>query len=274
MDNPWDFQLFRERPFLKIEEDIIIPVSKDYLLDQIYQSMYWKIRRCYPAEDENFIRFYGKVFEVYIQNMGKEASNKAKLKYSFINEYKYNRGSRSPDAFLMLGDKLLVIECKGKSVTETSKVKGEPSSIEKDFQRLVVDPYNQVIMRLLEIKEQTNEPIDLSKIKGYYIIIINHSNFPHLALYEDRKVKMINSEERLPLKYFDHFEIEEFELLCSLIGRTNRKPIFRVLDQHFEFCPGLEFKNFLHTYHYPVRLSENIRKNAREIIDYSLRRLL
>lgn len=274
IQNPWDFRLFKEKPLLKLEENKILPVSMNYLLDQLYLSLYWKIRRCYPRQDLNFIRFYGRPFEIYIQNLLKDATDKAKLKYSFIKEFPYDRGQRrSPEAFLLLGDKLLVIEGKAKSVTESSAIDGDPDSIEKDFERLIVDPYIQVISRLSEIREKIRDPIDLSKIKSYYIIIVNQNDFPHLKPFEDRMFEMIDAQKQLPIKYFCHFEVEEFEQLCLLIGLTNKKPIFKILDQHIQSCPYLGFKNFLHAFHYRVKWSENMRDAARELIDYSLRKL-
>ena len=142
MDNSWDFRLFSRKPFLRLNENLIIPVSLQYLSDQLFSSLYWKIRNCYPGNDSKFIRFFGRPFEIYLQNLLSDASNSSNIRYCLIPEFSYNNGqSRSPDAMLKLGDKLLVIEGKAKGVTEPSAIYGDPKKIETDFNRLVHDPY-------------------------------------------------------------------------------------------------------------------------------------
>jgi len=274
MDNSWDFRLFSAKPFLRFNENLIIPVSLQYLGDQLFSSLYWKIRRCYPGHDSNFIRFFGRPFEIYLQNLLNDASNSSNLRYEFIPEFSYNNGqSKSPDAMLKLGNKLLVIEGKAKGVTEPSAIYGDPKTIETDFNRLVCEPYNQVINRLIEIRNDTTPPDDLLGVNEFYIIVVNQNDFPHLPTFEDRVRATMLEEKRVKIKYYCHFDIEEFEQLCYLIGRSAKKPIFRILDNHYRDYPNVNFKNFLFTAHHPVKRPKKTKRAAQEFIECGLRRL-
>ncbi len=273
LENPWDFRLFREKPFYQQEKSLIIPVSLHYLSDQLFSSLYWKIRRCYSKQDTNFIRFFGRPYEIYIQKLLAEASNNSRTKYTIVPEFTYSNGqNRSPDGMLILGQKLLVIEGKAKGVSELSAIDGDPNAVEKDFAKLVADPYNQVVRRLVEIANDPKSPTALHTIKEVYIIVVNQNDFPHIPPFEERIRANIAEEDRINISYYSHFDIEEFEHLCYLIGRPVKKQIFRILDNHHKFYPDLSFKNFLFGAHLPVKRPEYLNVAAREFIDRSSNR--
>jgi len=252
IESPWNFSLFRQKPILKLDDNRIIPVSYEFLSNQLFSSLYWKIRQCYSSSDDKFQRFFGRPLEIYIQQLLQNAAESSGLDYEFIPEFKYDKNQRSsPDAMLRLGNKLLAVECKAKGVTDLSSIDGKPDSIEYDYNRLINDPYEQLIKRLKELKAGKST-YDFSNVNSYYLLTVNQKDFPHVKPYEDKIINRISNEDQLSIKYFGHCDIEEIELLAYLIGRPGNKPIFNILDNHHKLEPYQSLKNFLFTSSLPM----------------------
>ena len=205
--------------------------------------------------------------EIYIQQLLENAAASSELDYEFIPEFKYDKNQRSsPDAMLRLGNKLLAVECKAKGVTDLSAIDGNPDSIEKDFNRLVIDPYEQLIKRLKELK-LGKSIYDFSNVNSYYLVTVNQKDFPHVKPYEDRIINRASNEDQLSVKYFGHCDIGEIELLAYLIGRPGKKLIFNILDNHHKLEPYQSLKNFLFGSSLPLRKPKYIIDATNEFTD-------
>lgn len=275
-ESPWDYKLFQRKPLFIMDSGVYIAISKSYLVKQIFASLYWNIRNCYPNENTNFLRFFGRPFEIYLTELIRKASEKSGLPYEFLPQFEYGTKrfkKKSPEVILKLGNKLLAIEGKAKSMTEKSIIDGEPSAIDKDFEKLVMQPFRQLHNRLLELFNGESQ-YDFSDIKEIHLISVSQiGGFPTIKPFESKMSSYIETNSKLPISTYCHMDIEEFEVLCNLIGRNARKPIFRILENKQKNHPYIPFKNFLLISSLPCNRPEFLSVFAKEFLE-ELKRLL
>ncbi len=246
IDFSWNFQKFREKPLLMVNDKEFLPFSLKLLQEQLYIGLFHKVRHIYPENDTRFLSFYGKPFEKYTQILMKESIERTKLNYEFIPEFRYKKTKDSPDIMIRLGDKLLAIEVKNYRLLLPSITEGNIDTISSDINRMVVKPLKQVFDRIQELISHDHESI--LGVNEIYLMVVTQGHFPTLAPYEQRINQELQSYYNNSIKGYYHLDIEEFEMLCQLVER--RRPIFKVLDNKNK-NKLIPFKNFLrdNTYH-------------------------
>ncbi|UWG98012.1 hypothetical protein LPY66_04185 [Dehalobacter sp. DCM] len=246
IEYPWNYQCFKDKPFFQFEDKTIIPISGKMFTEQVFHELFYRVRNCYDEDDVRFISFFGRPFEIYIANLLENCAKMSSLKYEVIKEFRYGKDNskKSPDAFLKLEKKLIVIEAKSQRIKADAIEINDNSLLEKEKQRLVLSPLKQMCNRLSEIMI-CECPIDLSSISEIYLIIINVSDFPTLPPIEKEFSEQLKEYSNLPIRGFIHLNIIEYEILCYLLSRKNGRPITRILENYIDTYEKTSFRNFL-----------------------------
>lgn len=246
LSKTWDFSSFISKPFLLLNNKEFLPLSMYLIKKEFFDRFFYKVRDVYPKDDERFLSFFGKPFEIYAQNLLEESIS-PKLKYKCVKSFKYGeKGNKdSPDIMLRLGNRLIVIEVKSLRLSFRTVFESTNKSVEKDINRLIIKPLKQASSRVKEMFDFDMQFLDgvdeldfiilgngnIPKIKGHNTFIKNEVD-PHLS--------------KLPakVKSYNYFSIEEFECFCSLTEK--KKPVFKVLEGYFYETELFEnFKKFL-----------------------------
>ncbi|SEM52801.1 Nuclease-related domain-containing protein [Mesobacillus persicus] len=255
LDSKWDFMEFKKTPLIKLEDDQFMPFSLKLLYEHLFMGLYHKIRHIYPEDDSSFLTFYGKPFERYAQNLAQNSVNESKLPYSVITEFRYKKTKDSPDIMIRLNNKLLVIEVKSYRLTLSSITEAKESSINRDMEKMVISPLKQTHDRIKELIEIDHETV--KGVEEYYLVVVNQGHFPTIPLFESRITQELESYFDTPINGYYHLDIEEFEMLCSLMEK--RRPIFKVLDnKNGEKNKLLPFKTFLYNNSYHVMKNKSL----------------
>ena len=136
----WNFEEFQRSPFLFDGGDNYLSISDYTLSNAFFEKLFWLIRDCYPYEDSRAMAFYGRLYERYIQDLTREATQK---KYTYIDEFtigKPGHESKSSHVYLQKGSKLLAVEAKGFSVL--SNVMASNRDVEKKQSKNVYRSYS------------------------------------------------------------------------------------------------------------------------------------
>ena len=252
----WDFRLFQEKPLLLLPDGNYLPISKNYLLNQLFDGLFYKIQAAYSQKElkDKFHTFFGKPFEEYAKIITDEALKTANKKYKLIPEFEYgkHKDKRSPDIIIRLGDKLLVIEVKSRVVKRDSAMGNNPESMHKEIDMLDVNPIIQAAKSMSEIL-LANYDKRLSGIDEIYLMAVTRKTIPSnpdIESYVKEKIKeKLKEISNNKIKLFFHLDIEEYEYLCYLLSRKKGKLIFKILEKKTENGSQTSFKNFLFNNH-------------------------
>lgn len=262
IDSIWNFQKFREKPLLFVNDKQYLPISLKLLYEQLFTGLFHKIRHIYPINNKSFLDFYGMPFQKYTESIICNSIQKSKLKYTLIPEFRYLKTKDSPDIMIRLGNKLLAIEVKSYRLRLPSITDADKTMIDQDTRKMIIKPLEQVhdrIKELIEIEHKALQDID-----DIYLMVVTQGQFPTLEPYEKKIESQLNKHFKIPIKGWYHLDIEEFELLCSLLER--RRPIFRVLDNKNKQDNIYEpFKNFVFDNNYHLRKNKFIEENFSKI---------
>ena len=241
----WDFSLFYEKPLLQIVDGKYIPVSKKFLELQLFDSLFFKIRNCFPGLDLSFNSYFGRPFEVYSQWIMENAIKDCKLEYNYIKEFPYGKISKkSPDIILKLDNDVLIIEVKSKRPKTNGFIYDNDESIEESFNEIVVNPLNQAIDRTKDIiRSKACEALTIDN--NYYFMTVSLTTMPTIAEYIDM-LNLPKEDTEIKIAGVYYLDIEEFEYLCEVTSANPSESIFDILDkkQQEQFKYNC-FKNFL-----------------------------
>jgi len=244
IDKPWNFMKFKEKPLIALNETSYLPINIKLLHQHFFEGLFHKIRHIYPQNDKSFLDFYGKPFEKYAQNLLDISATNSTLNYSITPEFEYvykKNTLDSPDIFLKLGNKLLVIEVKSYRLRLQSIIESDINTINKDMEKMIIKPLKQAHDRINELIKINHNV--MNGIDEVYLMVVTQGHFPTLAPFERQIRHELNSHFSIPIKDYYHLDIEEFEMLCSLIER--KRPIFKVLNNKSLYHnQNTSFKNF------------------------------
>lgn len=261
LNEDWDYTLFWERPLLTLDGISVIPIFYRTLYANFFVSLKIKIEKCYAHDDEakrKFLSFIGKPFEQYICHL-LQYSIKESSAIKLTPEFNYSN-KKSPDALLNFGKrKLLAFEAKAMYMRKNSIFFSDIQPVKEEINRLIVNPLSQLHDRLDELIKP-NTWIDLTKIKEIYLITVSIGGIPSNPLIRQEINTRVESKITLTLiKGFYYLNIEEFELLCSLIEKPPKgRSIFNILDSIM--ISDMNFYNY-------VIINYKNNKRSRFIID-------
>lgn len=243
LDSPWDFSLIQEKPFFLVSETHAIPVSMGHLNYQFFAEVFYRLRRCYPEKDGSFLTFMGRAFETYVSHLTVE-SLRGLPQYTVIPEFRYGpgRSKRSPDVMIRMGDNLLAIEAKSRSMTRESYTQGNPYAVDKDLRSLVVAPLSQLHARIKELRDLGDPSVQGAH--NIYLMAVTLGGFPTVPPFEVRIADALAGIFSFKVKSWFHLDIQEFEFLMSLVSMKAPLPLFEILDRKAARASHLDFLNY------------------------------
>lgn len=242
----WDFEYFRKKPLIRLEK-LYFPVYGRFLLDYLWDGVFWIIADSLDKDKKRrFQGFFGRVFEEYCKDLLRSVDRKGGR---VVSEFRYNKDSMSPDAFIVCGSDLIVIEFKAKRLKlRDTLVHGNRISFLEDIRKLFVEPARQVHGHLMAMKRRgTTEPITMSAIKRIHAVVVTQGSFAGLRqTYEaiDKDLLAAGLYDDLPIAGWHLFDIDEFE---SFVGLGDQgENLVHVLDRKSEGALRyLSFSDFL-----------------------------
>jgi hypothetical protein len=137
INEPWDFSKFRQKPLIKLDGGHYFPISMRFLEEQMFDEFFYKVRHSFSSQDTQIISFIGRCFEVYVDKITKKACEASNVPYTVISEFTYNKGKRSPDVMIKLGNRLLAVEVKNYRLSMNSVISENHKSIDTDIEKMI-----------------------------------------------------------------------------------------------------------------------------------------
>lgn len=197
-----------------------ISINKRISGNSLYEALFFKIIDIYSTNKERkkILSFLGRPFEEYVQLLTK-TSVKSRQGYRFIDEFKYGKDNKdSSDAYILLDDKLLIIEAKSKRpnikafILEDSK-----ESYNNAIDTLIIEPSLQAYARYKEIINNSEHRNKFLKVNEIYIVCVSLLNITQTKDVYSYVNLEIRSKLSSYVKECINFNIEEFEYLCGMI---------------------------------------------------------
>lgn len=234
----WDFKGFLEKPFVKALDGKMLSLSEFTLKNSFFENLFWNIRNCFPQTESRIMSFYGRLFEMYIQDHI-EAITSTQKKYLYIPEFRYGKGggNKSSDAYLRIDNKLLAIEAKGFSVLFDCIVdKNVKSNLDKVF-----------IKPVLQADRAFDDNISIENFKTVtelYVLSVTMDSINAVpGYYEQCKHEIEQKKKSTCLKRYYNINIEELEMLLFMVEK--QYDIFELLDQYFSEPYMMPFSNYI-----------------------------
>ena len=234
----WDFRGFLEKPFIKTPAGKTLSISDFTLKNSFFENLFWNIRNSFPETESRIMSFYGRLFETYIQRQI-EAVTKLQNKYVYIPEFKYGKGggSKSSDAYLRIGNKLLAIEAKGFSVLFDCIVN---KSVKSNLDKLLIKPVLQAD-RAFDDNKHISEFEDVTDL---YIFSVTMDSINAVPEYYEQCISEIEQKKKTScLRRFYNINIEELEMLLFMVEK--QYDIFELTDQYFSEKYMMPFSNYI-----------------------------
>lgn len=238
-DEEWNFEGFQRTPFWIDGKGNYLSISDYTLSNAFFEKLYWLIRDCYSNEDSRAMAFYGRLYERYIQDLTRGVVQEI---YSYINEFvvgKRGHESKSSDAYLKKGAKLLAVEAKGFSVL--NKVMASNEDVEKNNKKLFINP----VLEADKFAQKAVQPGEMfSEIEEIYVVIVSMDNINANPYYYEKIISEIEEKKTCSrVRYYFNFSIEEYEMLMSIVEKGI--DIFPLLKEYFEEPVLPPFSNYL-----------------------------
>ena len=257
----WDFSQFFSAPFIKDRNGKFVSLSDITLRNAFFEKIFWRIRECYPDEDNRSMAFFGRLFEKYIQNLTKDAT---KSEFTYIDEFEYMDGKqekKSSDAYIRMKNNLLIIEAKGFSVLLNCMTKNE--SVETNNKKLFVNPVLQADKCFTQVMDRKPE---FAGVENVYIVAVTLDNINAVPDYYNVIHKTImNKKCSDEVKYFFNFSIEEYEMLMVLVER--QVDIFALLKEYYENRKLKPFSSYLQDNYSDIGMTAFMEKYYQEASD-------
>lgn len=266
IDNPYDYDVLLKTPFFACPSNKALPSSPAILNAAIYDGLFFKIRECYPSNSQAPFDFFGRLFENYVSGILESSVKKSKLPYKFIPEFSYDKDNkRSSDAYIRLGNSLLIVECKSARITRETKIEPLSQKADKDFEKVVIKPIRQSNERYKEIIKLETNPFN--GVKKVYILSVSSECFPKIPkLHEQLKNKDL-LELHQTVKCVDYIGLAEIELFTYILEEFNTS-IFKFLEQKlsgsYEYIP---YQNYYYDKYGPYKRSNHLEQLLKQALN-------
>lgn len=227
--NYFDFTFLRQKPLVKLDDNILVPVDVKFLVERITSGIYWDICDALAEPDrKKFMSFFGEVFHKYLERLFKRAypESSALVRRSFYDtRYDTPYGARrASDVVLFYGRQAVFIEATvGRLSMEKTMVTGDLIGFSEDIDSKVVTAAKQIHRVILDfINGKLIFPgWNADRITRYYPVIVTVSPLPLLLATYDmvRKAvarkRYLNSGNIAQLEIASIGELEMVEPLLS-----------------------------------------------------------
>ncbi|PCI28643.1 MAG: hypothetical protein COB67_05905 [SAR324 cluster bacterium] len=248
LNDYYDFDLFRSKPFLNIKKDLYIPIDGRFVEDLIFYNLFYKILDIPNIGKKKFMQDFGIPFENYASSLVKFSINQTTyFNYTHIEEFtfKYKKNNlKSPDIMLVSEDEseILVIEVKSARVLDSiSKLASNENSTTQTYQKTKIKPALQSMEAISRIIEtQSNQYI--TNRAQYIFLTISMTDIPMSTL----QYKMIQSNTKIDYSSaFLSMNIEAFELFIKVISSEFKYNFAQVLGGYEQHKEGMSIKTYL-----------------------------
>jgi len=269
LNNFYDAEGLIVKPFFYYDNHYVI-FSLPFLQAALFDGLWFKLFRCCEKKGKNFGGFFGRLFEQYVTNLVETSIFlDSKLPYKFIKEFKFGyENLDSSDAYIKIGNSLIIIEAKGGRIRKETKVDADRKMTISDFNKYAIKPIlqaNNAFEKIIAI-----DPNHFGKVKKICILSVSLQRFPKIPIYEDylkKNMKKLNSK----VKYYDYISIADLEVLCSHI-ENHADTIFRFIELRNNYSQFLSYEHF-YWFRYgliprPQLIKSNFSESTKSIISY------
>lgn len=270
--NIYDNEFLISKPFFKYDNHYVL-FSLPLLNLGLFDSLCFKLQRVCQKNKKDFFTFFGRLFEKYVEFILDDVTKKAKgISYAFTPEYKYTPGKDSSDAYIRLGNNLLIIECKGGRITKEAKVNADLTDTEDKFQKYVIEPIKQANEAFENILK-----IDRKKfygVKKVYILSVALQRFPKLPMYHERLESELQGLHPT-IVHYDYMSLLDLEVIAAYIEKQ-KKSVFKFIENKKYYHEYLSYEHYyakkygevpyltLHKQHFfssTEKILENLKQN-------------
>lgn len=260
LEDNQDYTYFKRYPLIKLSNSEFGVISNLFMSNQLYTSLKFRMSRlCKENHLFNFLSVFNKEFvedyllhEILNYAFGNKATKylsendcKAILsEFSRINKHQINKSDKEklPDGYIRLGDNILLIECKAKTIS-LKALKNERQCVDDINTDIVNEKHGtgQLIhncTRILGGKFYADDDIP-SDFKIYPLIIVDDFGFSSDGFnrYVIENTKDFVSKHPNHVMPFTVLDMDTLILIAELI-RTNKFDIFSNIDSYHKYING------------------------------------
>ncbi|HGP0863399.1 TPA: hypothetical protein ACLFOW_000983 [Yersinia enterocolitica] len=243
IEEPSNCALFRNKPFLRLSSTEYLPIEGKFIEELLFDNLFHKVH-LYSGKTKEFLDDFGTDFELYVQDLCKEACTLEKSGlYEYIPEFPYGKSnSKSPDAMILCSKNktLLALEVKASRYLDSIlSAENQSDAIEKSFNKLKCKPWKQVhnsIHRIVREKRHSKIIEDLSCL--YISITMNEIPLS----FVDYKV-IIDDHDRSYCFY--SLGLHTLELLLSILTQQHAYTAYDILMNAYANRHKISTKTFL-----------------------------
>ncbi len=208
-NEPGDENIFTYKPIIKLGKDIYFLPNKMLLASAIYKSpLYWM------RQDKEYLNTANKhignitediTHEYFIRIFGKSSV------YKDIDVYKGKNRVTDIDVMGVLGNTVVIAQNKSKKMT-IAALGGDVDAIKNDFQKAVIDPYEQGIKvrdiilgnQPYKLKNRVGNDISLPQgIEHAYILCVSNEPYPAVMIQMKALLENIDQLPPMQISLFD-----------------------------------------------------------------------
>jgi hypothetical protein len=243
----YNFDLFRNKPFVKVFNSFYLPIDGVFIENLIFNNLFYKIFDVLEEKDEksDYMSCFGLDFENYASELTKFAvENNKSFDYIYIEEFEFQYKKnklKSPD--IMIFDKqkniLLAIEVKSARVLNSIlNPINDDNSIHESYEKIKLKPLKQVYASILKIVEcKTHE--NINKDTTYMFLAISMNDIPLSGIQYEIK---INDSRSLA---FYSMNIEAFEVFLKIISSDYDFSFSQILRGYNKHKEKMSIKTYL-----------------------------
>lgn len=266
INNPYDFEPLLIHPIFTFN-DCAYPSSPGNMNSIIFDGLFFRIRNCFGKNDTSFFDFFGRLFELYVSVMLKDAVSESSLPYNYIEEFKYGKdnGKRSSDAYVAIGKSMIIFECKSGRIRKETKVDANEVTTETDFHKYVMSPIMQANKAFSEITELNPNKFD--NVNKVAIISVSSQSFPRLPKYHELINKREWQSELHPsVKIFDYSGLNDIEAIAYFMS-TLKISIYRIIQTKISIAEFIPYPNYFYEKYGEIKRLNSHNQKLKEIFE-------
>jgi len=248
LNDYYNFDLFRSKPFLKIDKNSYIPIDGKYMEDLIFHNLYYKILDIPSIKREEFMQDFGTPFEDYTSSLIKFSIKQTNyFNYQYIKEFsfKYKKNNlKSPDIMLFNKEEneILVIEVKSARVLDSiNNIESNKEATLKTLQKTKIKPALQSTEAISKIIETKSHEYITNEVT-YMFLSISMSDIPMTTI----QYSMIQSQTNKDTSSaFISMNIEAFELFIKIISSEYKYNFAQILGGYTRYKENMSIKTYL-----------------------------
>lgn len=226
------FQLFRNRPFLRLSETCFLPIEGKLVEELLFDNLLHRLHQA-ACVGMQFYSDFGKDFEDYTQGLIEMfCSSNNHISYEYIKEFKFVKSNAlSPDAMVRCDTDKTVISFEVKSARYLDSLltsTDAPEVIGDSFEKLRFKPWKQIHGAIVRIVGE-NRHERLTNELRHLFVAITMNEIP--ISMQDYQVIIAGTDQS---RAFNSFGIHTLERLLITANATDKYPLSIILGRAFD----------------------------------------